>query len=156
MTRSYSLSSSVLFGALTPNAPAIILPATDVVFSGRLSGPPLLELLLPLSLKLEFKLYGTLSGYSNCVGLAGVGGGGFGGLSREVVVDKGCRESCGEPFCADLPRSTSSVSVSDPLSSASQLSATGLDLGFCAVFCGCEAESSRLPRVFAISGVTAC
>jgi hypothetical protein len=46
---------------------------------------------------------------------------------------------------------TSSVSVSEPLSS-SQLSATGLDFGFCAGFCGEVAESSRLPSVEAISG----
>lgn len=37
---SYALCSSVLFGARTPNAPAIILAADAVVFSGRTSAPP--------------------------------------------------------------------------------------------------------------------
>ena len=87
------------------------------------------------------------------MGEAGVGGGGFGGVSSEFVVEIGSRASWGESalFFNVL---TCSVSVSEPLwasSSRSQLSATGLDFGFCAVFCGCEVESWRLPRVSAIS-----
>ncbi len=36
---SYAFPSSVFFGALTPNAPAIILPAAALLFSGLLSKP---------------------------------------------------------------------------------------------------------------------
>lgn len=38
--RSYARCSSVLFGARIPNAPAIILPATAVCFSGRRAAAP--------------------------------------------------------------------------------------------------------------------
>lgn len=48
IARSYSLSSSVRFGARTPSAPAISRPATAVVFSGRLSSRASPEL-TPLS-----------------------------------------------------------------------------------------------------------
>jgi len=37
---SYAFPSSVFFGAFTPNAPAIILPAAALDFSGLLSGTP--------------------------------------------------------------------------------------------------------------------
>ena len=47
---------------------------------------------------------------------------------------------------------SSSVSVSEPLASSSQLSATGFDFGFEAGFWGAVVESLRLPRVSAISG----
>ena len=111
--------------------------------------------------------YPTLSpcGYSNCVGEAGVGGGGLGGTSAswEEVVERGFRASWGEDLppsccwsCDALPFFVEllvSVSVSEELRapSSSQLSATGLDLGFLSGFSGCEGESLRLPRVFAIS-----
>lgn len=96
-----------------------------------------------------------------------MGGGGFGGTSVssvwEEVVERGFRASWGEdlPSCGScwdaLPffvvELLVSVSVSEELraSSSSQLSATGLDLGFLRGFSGCEGESLRLPRVFAIS-----
>lgn len=94
------------------------------------------------------------------MGDAGVGGGGFGGTSRDDVVDSGESESCGEPLslffdfltAAVSTAAASSVSVSDPLrASSSQLSATGLLFGFCSGFSGCEGDSCRLPRVLAIS-----
>jgi hypothetical protein len=86
------------------------------------------------------------------VGLAGVGGGGCGGLSRELTVESGGSEACGEePTAASFVVGVSSVSVSEPEESKSQLSATGLDFGFEAVFWGTVAESWRLPRVSAIS-----
>lgn len=44
-----------------------------------------------------------------------------------------------------------SVSVSEPDDSRSQLSATGLDLGLCAGFCGTVVESLRCESVVAIS-----
>jgi hypothetical protein len=142
---SNSLSSSVLFGALTPSAPAINLPATAVVFSGLFSIPLLLS-----PRPLTAPPYGVLSGKSNGVGDAGVGGGGCGDSSfssLDVTVEMGSRESCGEDFDAALG---SSVSVSEP--SRSQLSATGLDFGLAAGFCGLVVESLRCVRVEAISG----
>lgn len=160
ITRSYSLSSSVRFGALTPNAPAISRPATAVVFSGRLSrflaplaeAPPVLALLLP-RLRLLDKLPNW---WSNGTGDAGVGGGGDGGVSSDVAVERGWRLSLGEVedflevLLAGSP--ASSVSVSEPESSSSQESATGFDFGFCAGFWGTFVESWRWERVEAISG----
>lgn len=146
MTLSYSLSSSVRFGARTPSAPAINLPATAVVFSGRLSDPALPT---PLSPLLRVAPYGTLSGKSNGVGDAGVGGGGCGDKSFEATVDMGERESRGE--LAEAFDGSISVSVSEPELSSSQLSATGFDLGFSAGFWGTLVESWRCERVDAIS-----
>jgi hypothetical protein len=73
-----------------------------------------------------------LAGKSNGVGDAGVDGGGFGDSSFEGTVEIGSRESRGE--LADAFEGSVSVSVSEPEISSSQLSATGLDLGFWAGF----------------------
>lgn len=68
----------------------------------------------------------------------------------------GSNESVGEagffPVTAAVAEDGSSSSVSEPLRSSSQLSATGLDLGFCAGFCGAVGDSLRCVRVLAISG----
>lgn len=148
MALSYSLSSSVLFGALTPSAPAINLPATAVVFSGLLSMLPLPAALSP---RLRDAPYGVLSGKSNGVGDAGVGGGGFGDSSVEGTVEMGSSESRGEP--AETFAGAVTVSVSESDSPSSQLSATGLDFGFEAGFCGVLVESLRCVRVEAISAI---
>lgn len=68
----------------------------------------------------------------------------------DVTVEMGSRESCGEDL---VGRSDSSVSVSEPETSSSQLSATGFDLGGCAGFWGALVESLRWERVEAISAV---
>jgi hypothetical protein len=141
IARSYSLSSSVRLGARTPSAPAIIRPATAVVFSGLLSSPPTPDP-APLSPLSRPAPYGELSGKSKGVGDAGVGGGGCGGSSTSVVaVD-----------VADSGAAVS-VSVSEPDDSRSQLSATGLDLGLCNGFCGTVVESFSVESVSAISAV---
>lgn len=75
------------------------------------------------------------------MGEAGVGGGGWGGRSADVTVVMGDNESrCAMElsFTCEI-----SFSVSDPEESSSQLSATGLDFGGLAGFCGTLAESSR-------------
>jgi hypothetical protein len=140
IARSYSRSSSVRFGALTPSAPAISLPATAVVFSGRLSGFPALT---PLSPRVRLAPKGVLSGKSKGVGEAGVGGGGCGG---SVV------SSCAVDVVLMGAGAVLSVSVSDPEDSRSQLSATGLDFGLCSGFCGTVVLSLRCESVVAISG----
>lgn len=144
VARSYSFSSSVLFGALTPNAPAISLPATAVVFSGlrsRFLPAPLFPRLL-----VSFAPYRALLGKSKGVGDAGVGGGGLGGVSKDCTAETGSRDDVLERFWASLPGS-----VSESAESSSQLSATGLLFGFCAGFWGTLVESLRLPSVDAIS-----
>jgi hypothetical protein len=145
MARSYSLSSSVLLGALTPNAPAISRPATAVVLSGLLAG-----LAAPLPLRLPSLLfipppaaYGILSGNWNGtpVGLAGVGGGGC-GESTDFTVASGESES--RSLVREERTSDGfSVSVSEPPpeESSSQDSATGADLGLLAGFWGEVVES---------------
>lgn len=86
VTRSNSLSSSLRFGARTPSAPAISLPATAVVFSGRRAGLAV-PLLFPLPLREPrplspamppYAAAGAGAGKSNGAptGEAGVGGGG--------------------------------------------------------------------------------
>jgi hypothetical protein len=79
------------------------------------------------------------------VGDAGVGGGGCGERSFDFTVEMGA--SASRVFVAD----GLSVSVSEPLESSSQLSATGFDFGACAVFCGIVEESSRCLRVETMS-----
>jgi hypothetical protein len=75
-----------------------------------------------------------------------VGGGGFGDISADRTVEIGSRESRG-----DFAGGAASVSVSEPEDSRSQLSATGLDFGFEAGFCGVVVESLRCVSVEAIS-----
>lgn len=69
-------------------------------------------------------------------------------MSLDVTVEMGSRESCGELLVAS---SASSVSVSEPETSSSQLSATGFDLGLCAGFWGLLVDSLRCESVEATS-----
>lgn len=78
-----------------------------------------------------------------------MGGGGFGVSSSEGTMEMGSSESWGD--AADLDVFWSSVSVSEPEDTSSQLSATGLLLGFCAGFCGAVVEIWRCESVLAIS-----
>lgn len=77
-----------------------------------------------------------------------MGGGGF-GPSLDETMEIGSRESRGER--AEVFAGSTSVSVSEPEASSSQLSATGLDLGFDAGFWGTLVESLRWESVDAIS-----
>jgi len=141
---SYSLSSSVLLGALTPNAPAINLPATAVVFSGLFVGGAMLAPVLLSILPYE-NSYG--------VGEAGVGGGGSGDSYEAIgFIGEGIEEVESEVVDRDRPEAGASVSVSEPEdTSSSHESATGaalvLDFGLGATF----VESLRSERVRAIS-----